>query len=253
MNRIITDDNVNISFKHTRSNVACSSICILAHGITVDMTEGGIFDRMAAQINDIGIDTLQFDYRGHGNSDGKSKGMTIAGEVLDLSAVFNYCDNIGYRSIYLLAASFGAVSTSCLPFYYKKKVDKLILWNPVLNLKKTFIEPLLPWGKESFNKASFEKMNETGSLFIDGEFEIGAALVNEFYLYHPEDQLKEFDAPIMILHGDKDTYVPYEVAKDCSESLDNCTFKTIAGSEHGFGRIEDEEMVVNSTIAHLKS
>jgi pimeloyl-ACP methyl ester carboxylesterase len=178
--------------------------------------------------------------------------MTIAGEILDLCSVINYCDTIGYDFIYLLSASFGAVSTSCLPTYYKSKIKKLVLWNPVLDLHMTFIDPMLPWGKKSFNSNSFRKMKKTGSLFIDGEFEIGATLVNEFYLYQPIAQLKEFNVPIMILHGDKDTYVPYQVAKNCSYLLQDCVFVTVTGSEHGFGRHEDEVKVSTNTIQHLK-
>ncbi len=29
-------------------------------------------------------------------------------------------------------------------------LHRLVLWNPVLDLRSTFLEPDLPWGKENF-------------------------------------------------------------------------------------------------------
>lgn len=251
METILTDDGLNLSYKHAYSEKPNNTICILAHGITVDMSEGGIFDRMSMYLREKGIDTIQFDFRGHGNSDGNSKGMTIAGEILDLCAVINYCLQNNYKDIYLLSASFGAVSTSCLPIYYKSKISKLVLWNPVLDLLKTFIDPVLPWGKASFNTESLNKMLMTGSLFIDGEFEISSILIDEFKLYKLIERLREYNIKTMIIHGDKDTYVPFDVAEDTANALNNCKFIRIKGAEHGFGRKEEEELVVKNTLLYL--
>ena len=253
MKTIITDDGVNIATKLSKAQNSQNKICILAHGITVDMTEGGIFDRLSAAIRSKSIDTIQFDYRGHGNSGGTSKGMTISGEILDISAIFDYCLSLGHDSIFLVSASFGAVSTSCLPLFYKKMVSKLVLWNPVLDLSKTFIQPVLPWGKASFNEGSIAKMEQTGSLFIDGEFEIGSTLVGEFKLYKPLESIHEYQANVLVLHGDQDTYVPYDVAKECASTLNRAKFITVPDSEHGFGREIDENLVINEALNFLHS
>ena len=53
---------------------------VLAHGITVDLNEGGMFVRLAEELAATGFDALRFSHRGHGESDGTQADATIAGE-----------------------------------------------------------------------------------------------------------------------------------------------------------------------------
>lgn len=251
MDKLKTFDGVELAFRASKSKRNQKKVCILAHGITAEKTEGGIFNRLAEELNSNGFDTLQFDFRGHGESGGLSKGMTISGEIIDLISVIDYCSQLNYSFIGLVSASFGAVSTSCLPLYFKDLISKLVLWNPVLDLNKTFINPILPWGKASFNTGSFTKLAKTGSLFIDGEFEISAVLINEFHMYKPYLSISEFTVKTLIIHGNKDTYVSYEIAKECASKYSNISFLTIEGSEHGFGRESDEVFAIKETVDFL--
>lgn len=59
---------------------------VLAHGITGDMHEGGLFVRLAESFSQAGLNVLRFSFRGHGGSGGAQRGVTIAGEMLDLQA-----------------------------------------------------------------------------------------------------------------------------------------------------------------------
>lgn len=55
--------------------------------------------------------------------------------------------------------------------------------------------------------------------------------------------LLKISVPVLIIHGDQDTYVPYEVSREASLKMKNCDFVTISGANHGFGRKEEEENV----------
>ncbi len=60
---------------------------IQAHGITADMDEDGMFVQLAERLSDTGFTVLRFSFRGHGRSGSTQRGVTIAGEMLDLQAV----------------------------------------------------------------------------------------------------------------------------------------------------------------------
>ncbi|WP_162240329.1 alpha/beta fold hydrolase, partial [Nocardia arizonensis] len=72
---------------HPASSDAARGAVLLVHGITVDMGEGGgMFIRLAEQLAAAGFDVMRFSFRGHGDSGGTSRGVTVAGECLDLQA-----------------------------------------------------------------------------------------------------------------------------------------------------------------------
>lgn len=224
---------------------------IQAHGITVDMDEGGMFVRLADRLADNGFNVLRFTYRGHGKSGGSQKGVTIAGEMLDLQAALDFAIETFNQPLAIIAASFGAVSTCLLLPYIEKRIQGLALWNPVLDLKRTFITPELPWGKQNFNEKSKQQFISRGFILLDGSFEIGRVLWEEMKLYEPYRCFVESSIPAMIIHGDKDSYVPYSVSRTASQQQIRCEFFTIEDSDHGFDGREKEDHAIDITVNWL--
>lgn len=122
---------------------------ILAHGITVDMDEGGMFVRLADRLARAGFTTVRFSFRGHGRSGGTQRGATIAGEMLDLDAFVGHARANYPSPLAVVAASFAAVPVA-LSLPYLHDLAALVLWNPVLDLRRTFTQPELPWGVDNF-------------------------------------------------------------------------------------------------------
>jgi len=245
--KIFSDDGHIIPNRYNKAD-GSSSACILAHGITADKSEGGIFDRQAEMLNQAGILTVQFDFLGHGESKIPSTQMTVEAETKDLQAVISALHD--FDELFLLSASFAAVATACLPVKYKSRIKKLCLWNPVLSLPRTFVEPELEWQKKNFGRSKIEaKLQENEALLIDDSFAVGLPFMREILSLDVIDKYREYSQPILILHGDHDTYVSYEVAKEFSNSAPNREFLAVPGSEHGFGRAEDEELVLTATTS----
>ncbi len=87
-------------------------LVVQAHGINADMDEGGMFVRLADRLADTGFTVLRFSFRGHGNSGGSQRGVTIAGEMLDLQAAVEFMTARHGGPLSLVASSFGAVSAT---------------------------------------------------------------------------------------------------------------------------------------------
>ncbi|MFB3896276.1 MAG: alpha/beta hydrolase [bacterium] len=223
---------------------------ILAHGITANM-DAGIFVRLADRLTKNGFHVLRFSYRGHGKSGGTQRGMTIAGEMQDLLAVIDFASERFKQPTAILAASFGAVSTCLLIPDMNKQIRGIALWNPVLDLKRTFIHPELPWGEKYFNNEKVVKLMSDGFILLNGTFEFGRVLWEEMKWYEPNRYFLESSIPSMIVHGDRDTCISYAIAREAAQKSQHCDFYTIAGSDHGFGERTAEAEVIDITANWL--
>jgi uncharacterized protein len=224
---------------------------IQVHGITADMDEGGMFVRLADRLADGGLSVIRFSFRGHGDSGGTQKGVTIAGEMLDLQAVINYVKATYPGPLSIVAASFGAVSTLLSLPYLTDSLERLVMWNPVLDLEYTFVRPELPWGLENFGLVQQELLSRQGHLLVDGEFALGRVLFEEFQHYHPNEHFLASPQPTLVVHGDEDSYVSYEIAKNAAEAHSKGELHTVKGSDHGFDSQAHEEEAIEVTSGWL--
>jgi uncharacterized protein len=226
------------------------ALVILAHGITVDLHEGGMFVRLADRLCELGLAAIRFSFRGHGNSEGSQRGVTIAGEMLDLQAATEYAIQAHPDPLSIVAASFGAVPTAISLPYLEDHLTGLVLWNPVLDLRHTFLDPQLPWGLENFAPERQNELRQHGFLLVDGEFQLGRVLFEEFAHYKPEEYFVSSGVPALVIHGDRDSYVSYEVARRAA-ARPRCEFHTVRGSDHGFDSRDREDEAIRVTVDWL--
>ncbi|MCX7919268.1 MAG: alpha/beta hydrolase [bacterium] len=223
---------------------------ILAHGITASMDEG-ILLHLAEKLTKTRFTVLRFSYRGHGKSGGTQRGMTIAGEMLDLQAVIDFTLQAFNLPIAIIAISFGAVSTCLSIPFIKHHIQGIAFWNPVLDLQRTFIHPEVPWGKKYFNNENVSKLISDGFILLNGTFEFGRVLWEEMKWLDPSRYFLESSIPTMIVHGDCDSCVPYSISRDAALQNRYCDLFTIEGSDHGFSGKETEDKVIDITINWL--
>lgn len=224
---------------------------VMAHGITVDKDEGGIFVRTARALCKAGFAVLRFDFRGHGQSAGRSVDLTVAGEVNDLIAAVRYMKK--YKKIGLLAASFGG-AISAIYLAKQKSVDALVLWNPVLDFD-SFLKLRTSWARKYFGMKSMKKLDTKGYLILGRKFKIGKPLIGDMKRLKPYKYLKKVSIPTAILHGDKDSIVPYADSMRYYKSLGGVKkLITIKGANHGFHEpgTHREQRAVNESIAWFK-
>ncbi|MGV9334787.1 alpha/beta hydrolase [Nocardia sp. NPDC003726] len=237
---------------HPASSGTGRGVVLLVHGITVDMDEGGgMFIRLAEQLDAAGFNVVRFSFRGHGNSGGTPRGVTVAGECLDLQAAVEAVRERFTGPLSIVAASFGAVSTTLSLPWLESTLHRLVLWNPVLDLRRTFLEPELAWGKENFGPQQQKDLAEHGWLVVDGQFELGRVLFYEFAHYRPLDLFLESTVPSLIVHGDRDSAVSYDIAAGAARSRQNTTLHTVFGSDHGFDSRQREDEAITTTVEWL--
>ncbi|MFI9509071.1 alpha/beta hydrolase [Nocardia sp. NPDC052566] len=227
---------------------------LLVHGITVDMDEGGgMFVRLAERLVAGGFNVVRMSFRGHGASAGSQQGVTIAGECLDLQAAVTFTrQRFIDQPFSVVAASFGAVSTALsLPWLNQGMLHRMVLWNPVLDLVRTFLEPELAWGKENFGREQRKHLEDNGFLLVDQEFQLGRVIFLEFARYRPLDDFLANPVPTLVVHGDNDSAVSYDIAVNAARNRADTTLHTVVGSDHGFDSRDREDEAITVTVDWL--
>lgn len=220
-----------------------SKAIIFAHGITSNKDEEGIFITLAELLKDHGFAVFRFDFRGSGESDGKSVNLTIRSEIEDLSSVIRLVEKKGYKHLGLLGASFGGSIAVLYSSGHQGELKSLCLWNPVLNYEHCFLAPTTEWIKNRINhmRGDFEKQGWT--TLGSKKYIIGKSLFIEMEQFFPYKELKKIKIPTIILHGTEDKHVPYTDSKKYTQ--DQCELVTIIGASHGFhekGVIEEQAL-----------
>jgi uncharacterized protein len=237
---------------HTSKRKHAIGGIIQVHGITTDMDGGGQLIRLAEKLADSGFDVLRFSFRGHGKSGGTQRGVTVAGEMLDLQAAFNYASKAISKPQAIIAVSFGAVST-CLLLPYLRSCCGLVLWNPALDLKSTFFESNLAGGTCNFSEESLERLTSKGYLHLaTSSFEIGNVLYEEIKQYDPYHAFIKSSVPAIIIQASHDTCVDQKVSRTACEERNNCKLHIIKDSDHCFSTREKEDEVIAGTVNWLE-
>lgn len=142
-----------------------------------------------------GHDTLRFDYRGCGESDGKEENFTIAQACEDYQSVLHWCRREGYSHFIMVGEGLGATITA---MNMGLDVKALVMLWPVLDPKIYF--------RQYISKA---EMSPDGKTFarIDSHH-IGVDFINEIKNLDILYALKEVFCPTLIMHGAEDEIVP---------------------------------------------
>jgi pimeloyl-ACP methyl ester carboxylesterase len=174
--------------------------------------------------------------------------MTIMGEYLDIKSSAVQVKSEWAGSISIIASSFGAGSAIFYSSLFPKIVNSLILLNPVLDYNATFLNPLEEWGKGSFNDEGYNHLEEKGYLLLDGIHELDAKLIAEFSCIKPYEILSRLDCPVLTIHGDEDSMVPFQISKKYGSPNKKSKFVAISRADHGFIDYDDEEGTTSKSL-----
>ncbi len=222
---------------------------LFVHGITVSREEDGFYTQFAKNMDRISAISLRFDLRGHGSSQGKYDVITLAKIIDDIDAAVTELRNHvpSNTPLILIAASFSGGLASNWAYENSNKVHSLILLNPLLNYGEHMLFSKWFWVNEEISFKGNELLKTQGWL-PHGEFRMGPKLIHELSYFKSFEKIKCPPIPILVVHGNKDSVVSFEIAQKFSDSNDNSTFEIIDGADHGFISVNDENLSHPDTI-----
>lgn len=212
-------------------------LCIMCHGLNTSKEEYGQYNKLVKILFDNGINSFRFDFRGHGESSGKDKDMTVLKEVEDLSAAFDLVKGLGYSNIYLMGSSFGGGVVSIFSSEKPSEIKGVILINPLVNYTKYLPGPNSEEGTNNYQRYKLAKEKgfvERVSQTTGKIFTMGYELFEEASKLDPIALLKNTKLPVYIVHGTKDIHVPVAAAYEVLEKIPYAKGLIIEDGIHGF-------------------
>ena len=209
---------------------------IVCHGRTGNKNEKGLVLFANSLIN-VGFAIFRFDFRSHGESGGRDRDMTVAGEEKDLKAAYRLLLKKGYNRFGIAAASFAGAPASFFTPKHQAKVKALALLFPRLD----FIGYYRKW----IGSGERRLLDKQGFINMDNRFKGGKRLFDEALRIKPVKELAKLKIPILFVHGDKDSSVPYADSVKYSKKL-KAKLVTIKGGDHLW--LEDDRKRLSQVI-----
>jgi pimeloyl-ACP methyl ester carboxylesterase len=234
-------DGLRLCGTLTTSDQPTVGAAVLVHGGGVTRDEGGFFTRTSAGLATAGIATLRFDFRGHGESEGRQEDLTICGVANDIgAAVQQVGSRTGGTAVHLLGASFGGGITGFFAARHADQVQSLVLINPLLNYKKRFVADKPYWSNDQIDETAGRQLTAQGFLDHSPTFKLGRALLNEIFFVQPHLVLPQITAPTLFIHGTGDTFIPVESSRAAVGQIRaQSRLVEIEGAQHGIAVHDD--------------
>jgi pimeloyl-ACP methyl ester carboxylesterase len=135
---------------------------------------------------------LRFDFRAHGDSEGRGEDLTIAGVANDIrAAVTHVREMTGSGPVGLIGASSGGGISASFAARCPDQVRRLVLFNPLLDDRKRFIDDKPEWDGDQISEQAGQTLTAQGFLAHSPTFKLGRALLNEIFYLDPRQALSE--------------------------------------------------------------
>lgn len=219
---------------------------ILMHGI-FSSKDYNPMPAIAKGLAKAGIGSIRFDFNGHGKSEGRMQDMTIAKELSDARAVWEYVRTLPFvDGIGLLGHSQGGVVASMTAGLLQAEgcaPDALVLLAPGAVIKEAC------QGGKFFN-ARFDPADPPEYIRCWGFMKLGREYLlttQELDIYGTASAYK---GPVHILHGTKDSIVPLWCSEKYAETYGSASeLVLVEGENHTITRKRKD--VVASAVGFL--
>lgn len=242
----IPNDGIRIHAKldFPDKELAVYPLVIILHGFTGHMEETHIV-AAARAMNEIGFATLRAEMYGHGQSDGAFRDHTLFKWLTNTLAVIDYAKSLDMVSdLYLCGHSQGGLVTMLTAAMERDTLKA------ILPLSPAWMIPAYARKGEllgmSFDPSHVPKeIGREDGLTLDGNYIRAAQLI------YPEEAIRRYDGPVLLVHGDKDEAVPVSYAHKAAELYKNARLAIIPGDTHCYDYHLD--MVTDAIKEFLKS
>ncbi len=239
---ILTLDGLGLAATVLRPIHAGQSLLML-HGGGATREETGFFTRLAAGLAEVGVATLRFDLRGHGESQGRQEDLTLSSILNDIRSALAWLkQETGLERVSLLGTSFSGGICAYYSITNPDELERLVLLNPLLNYKKRFIDDKPYWHADQLDAPEAAELSANGFLWHSPTFKLSRPLLNEVFHLRPHEVLEQLRTPTLFVHGTGDTFIPVDSSRHAVTRIGAIAeLLEIEGAQHGFAVPEDPQ------------
>ncbi len=160
-----------------------------------------------------------FDFRGHGDSGGSMRELTLTRNLADARRAHAYLREQGYRRLLLCGSSMGAASALWYAALHPEDVAGTVSISPALEIDRSLLARI---GREGA-----ERWQRDGTVILQhplGPQELGWDLIEDLRSYHLKRLKASYSAPALIFQGKHDDSVDWSTVMDFATG---CAFEGI--------------------------
>jgi len=214
------------------------SIVLLCHGF-MSSKESQTNRLLSEKLLSKEIATCRFDFHGHGEHKAPFQEITLSLCLKQIDAVLSWVLKNGYSRMGMLGSSFGGL-TAILSAAKHPEITTVALKCPVSDYP--------PIWRGLLGEAGMKNWQADGLLSFatpEGRARLNYAFYDDLLNYDTYQEAIAIKAPVLIVHGDADTDVPFQQSEDLLETLKSkASLIAISGADHQFTKPKDfEEMI----------
>jgi pimeloyl-ACP methyl ester carboxylesterase len=160
----------------------------------------------AARFSDEGRSLSAIDLRGHGDSGGTLRDLTMTRLLADVAAAATWtAQRSRCPRLVLIGVSMGAAAAAWHALKHPAATAALILIAPALRFPAALVNDQ--------DRAAIARWRDTGLLRLRSEWidvELGAQLIEDAARYDPQELRHRLSCPALLLHGQRDTTIPWQ-------------------------------------------
>ena len=218
-------------------------LVVMCHGLNCDHS----FDLMrliADHLCTAGFAVLEFDFNGHGKSEGKFVEMTIPNEIEDLEQVLAYARDLRFvDDIALVGHSQGAVVAAMAAGKHPDALKAVVLLAPAAIVRDDVV-------RGNLFGARFDPLDLPDSLTLDNGIALGYRYLKTASNLPVFETAAGYHGNACIIHGNGDLLVPYTCGERFHQTWSNSEYHLLNYYDHNFTVCPYRPMEI--TVEYLK-
>ncbi len=204
-------------------------LVIMCHGLNCDHNFD-LMKRISQELHTGYFSVLEFDFNGHGKSDGKFSEMTIPNQIEDLEQVLAYAQDLRFvDDIALVGHSQGAVVAAMVAGKHPEDIKAVGLLAPASSIRDDVV-------RGNLFGIRFDPLDMPDSLVLNNGIALGYRYLKTASTLPVFETAANYHGNACIIHGNGDRLVPYT----CSERF----HQTWTGSEYHLLNYYDHNFTV---------
>lgn len=225
--------------------VSPKALVIMLHGFPGHKSaQNDVFGELEFQLAKDDFHTLRFDFRGCGESEGKSEDFTLSSANEDVKSVLSWAQSFGYKKFIYIGEGLGA--TLALLNLVPGVCGTVLLW-PALDPRLTSMRDALAAVKD-------ERAQAQGYV-VWKDTKVGLPFLEEIKSFNPTKKLRNLKIPLLIQQGAADEEVSpaqMELLRRHARSLRRIEMTTYEGGGHGLPEMNERQTMFYHVRQFLK-
>jgi pimeloyl-ACP methyl ester carboxylesterase/peroxiredoxin len=202
-------------------------LVVLCHGLNCDH-DFELMKRIGILMQAKGFATLEFDFNGHGKSEGRFSEMTIPNEIEDLEQVLAYAQDLRFvRNIALVGHSQGAVVAAMVAGNHPEDIKAVVALAPASSVRDDVARGNL-FGIE------FNPLDPPDSLVLSNGIALGRRYLKTAFRLPIFETSAKYQGSTCVIQGNGDRLVPYTCGERFHQMWENSEYYELEYYNHNF-------------------